>query len=46
MLKNITLSAEEKHIEEARKKAYENIGGIRFEGMQYRDDIGLITPPK
>ena len=29
--------------EEARKKAYDNIRRIRFEGMQYRKDIGLIN---
>lgn len=29
--------------EEARKKAYENAGRISFEGMQYRNDIGMIN---
>ena len=31
--------------EEARKKAYENMGKISFDDMQYRDDIGLIHLP-
>lgn len=29
--------------EEARAKAYDNINRIRFEGMQYRNDIGTIN---
>ena len=29
--------------EEARKKAYDNVKKIRFQGMQYRKDIGLIV---
>lgn len=29
--------------EEAREKAYSNVGKIRFEGMQYRKDIGIIS---
>lgn len=29
--------------EEAREKAYENAGRISFEGMQYRNDIGMIN---
>ena len=29
--------------EEARKKAYENAGRISFEGMQHRNDIGMIN---
>jgi len=29
--------------EEARKKAYENVARISFEGMQYREDIGQIN---
>jgi phosphoribosylamine--glycine ligase len=28
--------------EEAREKAYANIAGIRFDGMQYRRDIGIL----
>jgi phosphoribosylamine--glycine ligase len=30
-------------LEEARKKAHEAIGKIRFEGMQWRKDIGVKT---
>ena len=29
--------------EEAKNKAYENVRRISFEGMQYREDIGLIN---
>lgn len=29
-------------IEEARKKAYDRINSIKFEGMQYRNDIGRV----
>ena len=28
-------------VAEARKKAYANIQKIKFEGMQYRSDIGI-----
>lgn len=35
------VTAKGKTIEEARKKAYENIKKIEFEGMFYRTDIGL-----
>lgn len=30
-----------KTLEEARQKAYENVGNIRFDGMFYRKDIGI-----
>ena len=30
-----------KTLEEARRKAYENVGKIRFDGMFYRKDIGI-----
>ncbi|MDD3169735.1 MAG: phosphoribosylamine--glycine ligase [Eubacteriales bacterium] len=30
--------------EEARKKAYQNVARISFEGAQYRKDIGLLNP--
>lgn len=29
--------------EEARQKAFDNVGRIAFEGMQYREDIGIIN---
>ena len=32
-----------RNLEEARALAYENVGGVRFEGMQYRKDIGLTS---
>ena len=35
------ITAKGKDMEESRKKAYANIGKISFEGMQYREDIGI-----
>ena len=32
--------------EEAKAKAYDNIRRIRFEGMQYRKDIGIVNSEK
>lgn len=30
-------------LKEARERAYENVGRVGFEGMQYRRDIGLVS---
>ncbi len=37
----LTLVASGTNIQEARKKLYDNIDRVHFEGMQYRTDIGL-----
>ncbi len=37
----IAVTAHGKDIEEARNKAYQNVEKIRFEGVNYRHDIGL-----
>ena len=35
------VSAKGRTIEDARKKAYDNVKRISFEGAQYRSDIGI-----
>ena len=37
----IAVTAHGKDIEEARNKAYQNVEKIKFEGVNYRHDIGL-----
>ncbi|KGJ48760.1 phosphoribosylamine--glycine ligase [Paraclostridium dentum] len=39
----IGISAKGNSLEEASKKVYENIGKIKFEGMHYRTDIGVLS---
>lgn len=38
----LAVSATGGDAEEARAKAYAGVGAVRFEGMQYRKDIGLV----
>ena len=39
----IGISAKGNSLEEASKKVYENIEKIKFEGMHYRTDIGVLS---
>ncbi|MDU3337445.1 phosphoribosylamine--glycine ligase [Paraclostridium bifermentans] len=39
----IGISAKGNSLEEASKKVYENIENIKFEGMHYRTDIGVLS---
>lgn len=40
----LTVVATGKNLAEARAKAYTNVGRIRFDGMQYRTDLGAVDP--
>jgi phosphoribosylamine---glycine ligase len=41
----LTVVATGKTLTEARDRAYANVEHIRFDGMQYRTDLGAIDPP-
>ena len=38
----LSVGARGRGLEEARERVYDNVGRVRFEGMQYRKDIGLV----